>query len=47
MAAHYGGGPAYLRTLAEEIAKIDYPGLDLSHLYPAAKPHPPIRDRDC
>ena len=46
MAAHYGGGPAYLRTLAEEIAKIDYPGLDLSHLYPATKPLPPMRDRE-
>jgi len=46
MAAHYGGGPAYLRTLAEELAKIEYPGLNLSHLYPAGKPLPPIRDRD-
>ncbi len=46
MAAHYGGGSAYLRTLAEEIARIEYPGLDLSHLYPSTKALPVFRDRD-
>lgn len=29
---HYGRGAGYLRTLAEDIIKIEYPGLDLSHL---------------
>ena len=31
--ANYGRGPEYLRTLAEDLAKVEYPGLDLSHLY--------------
>lgn len=31
---HYGRGVRFLRVLAREIAKIEYPGLDLSHLYP-------------
>jgi hypothetical protein len=30
---NYGGGPELLRMLAEDIAKVEYPGLDLSHLY--------------
>jgi len=30
----YGGGQQLLRMLAEDIAKVKYPGLDLSHLYP-------------
>jgi len=29
----YGGGEELLRVLAEDIAKVKYPGLDLSHLY--------------
>ncbi|SRR5713101_4016114 len=29
----YGGGPELLRMLADDIAKVEYPGLDLSHLY--------------
>lgn len=29
----YGGGPELLRMLAEDIAKVKYPDLDLSHLY--------------
>jgi integrase len=33
---HYGRGPGYLRTLAEDLAKVEYPGLDLSHLHTAA-----------
>ena len=31
----YGRGKDYLRVLAEDLAKVAYPGLDLSHLYPA------------
>lgn len=34
MATHYGGGSAYFQVLAEEMAKIDYPGLNLEHLAP-------------
>lgn len=30
---HYGRGPEHLRTLAEDICKVSYPGLDVSHLY--------------
>jgi len=30
----YGRGAELLRMLAEDIAKVGYPGLDLSHLYP-------------
>jgi integrase len=29
----YGGGEELLRVLAEDIAKVNYPGLDLSHLH--------------
>jgi integrase len=29
----YGGGEELLRVLAEDIAKVEYPGLNLSHLY--------------
>jgi hypothetical protein len=29
----YGGGIELLRMLAEDIAKVNYPGVDLSHLY--------------
>jgi hypothetical protein len=29
----YGGGAELLRMLAEDIVKVKYPGLDLSHLY--------------
>jgi hypothetical protein len=29
----YGGGEELLRMLADDIAKVKYPGLDLSHLY--------------
>jgi hypothetical protein len=29
----YGGGKELLRVLAEDIAKVQYPGLDLAHLY--------------
>jgi integrase len=46
--SHYGRGPEYLRTLAEDIAKVEYPGLDLAHLYPhgIAKRKPsPVRLR--
>lgn len=32
--SHYGRGPEYLRILADDIAKVEYPGLDLTHLYP-------------
>jgi len=32
---HYGRGAGYLRTLAEDITKIEYPGLDLTHLHTA------------
>ena len=42
---HYGRGAGYLRTLAEDIAKIEYPGLDLSHLHAAhTKPQPVPRE---
>jgi len=42
---HYGRGAGYLRTLAEDIAKIEYPGLDLSHLHTVrAKPQPVPRE---
>ena len=43
---HYGRGAGYLRTLAEDIIKIEYPGLDLSHLHTAkVKPEPvPLED---
>ena len=46
---HYGRGAGYLRTLAEDIAKIEYPGLDLSHLHATpqkakAKPQPVPRE---
>jgi hypothetical protein len=37
---HYGRGPEYLRTLAEDLAKVKHPGLDLSHLYPASAAMP-------
>ncbi|OYW74794.1 MAG: hypothetical protein B7Z37_16180 [Verrucomicrobia bacterium 12-59-8] len=33
---HYGRGPSFLRTLAEDIAKVEYPCLDLSHLHTVA-----------
>ncbi len=56
MAAHYGGGAAFFKVLAEEIGKIDYPGLDLSHLVPKKPALPskaglrrstkPIRNRE-
>src|SRR5262249_41100229 len=29
----YGGGEELLRVLAEDIARVEYPGLSLSHLY--------------
>jgi len=29
----YGGGEELLRMLAQDIEKVNYPGLDLSHLY--------------
>lgn len=42
---HYGRGAGYLRTLAEDIAKIEYPGLDLAHLHTAkVKPQPVPRE---
>lgn len=45
---HYGRGAGYLRTLAEDITKIEYPGLDLSHLHAipqkAKKPQPVPRE---
>jgi hypothetical protein len=33
MVFQYGGGEELLRVLAEDIAKVKYPGLDLAHLY--------------
>ncbi|MFN0077814.1 MAG: DUF6538 domain-containing protein [Prosthecobacter sp.] len=36
----YGRGKDYLRILAEDLAKVQYPGLDLSHLYPASAAMP-------
>lgn len=42
---HYGRGPNYLRTLAEDIAKVEYPDLDLSHLYPSESSEPALRPR--
>jgi integrase len=33
---HYGRGPGFLHTLARDLAKVNHPGLDLSHLYPAS-----------
>lgn len=33
----YGRGPDFFRLLAEDLAKVSYAGLDLSHLYPEAK----------
>jgi hypothetical protein len=38
----YGRGSGFLRTLAEDLAKVEYPGLDLSHLHamPNAKAKP-------
>lgn len=42
----YGGGAEYLRILAEDLAKVHYPGLDLSHLYKAPKtPKSPLPPR--
>lgn len=32
----YGRGQGFLRTLAEDLAKVEYPGLDLSHLHTQA-----------
>lgn len=29
----YGRGQSFLRTLAEDLAQVEYPGLDLSHLH--------------
>lgn len=46
---HYGRGKEYLRILAEDLAKVQYPGLDLSHLYKigeAAKPKLRFLPRD-
>lgn len=45
----YGRGKDYLRILAEDIAKVAYPGLDLSHLHAMpkaakAKPQPVPRE---
>lgn len=39
---HYGRGAEYLRILAEDLAKVRYPGLNLSHLYkaPASRKSP-------
>ena len=38
----YGRGQSFLRTLAEDLAQVEYPGLDLSHLHamPNAKAKP-------
>ncbi len=36
----YGKGPEYLRILAEDLAKVEYPGLDLTHLYGASPSNP-------
>lgn len=42
---HYGRGAEYLRILAEDLAKVQYPELNLSHLYQAPtapkSPFPP------
>jgi integrase len=35
--SYYGKGPRYLAVLARHIAKVNYPGLDLSHLYVSSK----------
>lgn len=45
---HYGRGAGYLRTLAEDLAKIEYPGLDLTHLHAAkvVKPEPRFASRE-
>ena len=45
----YGRGKDYLRILAEDLAKVAYPGLDLSHLYKTqapAKPKPHFAPRE-
>lgn len=36
--SHYGRGPEYFRILAEDIAKVQYPELSMSHLYPQKTP---------
>ena len=41
--SQYGRGPEYLRILAEDIAKVEYPGLDLQHLYPSENTVPERR----
>lgn len=43
---HYGRGTGYLRTLAEDIAKIEYPDLDLSHLHAAKSEPQPMPHED-
>jgi integrase len=47
--SQYGRGPEYLRILAEDIAKVNYPGLNIAHLYACkdhADPSPRVHHRE-